>query len=98
MIIVYYTDENGKIVNHYRDDHASLAEAKERAEEYSACNPLHLTVHVVEVEDDGLTAYLFKKEEALRIEYDKEITRDITSNLLKTLEELKALLVKNTEG
>lgn len=61
MYIIYYKDSTGKITGHENSDGGlTLAELKARAKDFNT-RKTGPTVHIAEVADNSLDAYLFRK-------------------------------------
>lgn len=86
MIICYYT-ENGKIYNCHTNRDKPYDELKSMADEWNSTEKTN-KVHIVEVSDDSLTAYLMTKV-IERKTYDDESISEIRN----TLDELDNMIV-----
>lgn len=63
-VIAYYRNKEGKIFNHHDSRGKTLEEMEKLAEEFNRHSGKHgQTVRIEAVEDDSLTAYLFRKAE-----------------------------------
>lgn len=75
IVIAYYRDKEGKIVGHHDSRGKTLEEMKKLAEAFNRDSEKNgRTGYLEEVEDDSLTAYLFRKEQE-RKKYDKGTLR-----------------------
>lgn len=91
MIIIYYTDKDGKITHHQATPQdLTLEELKDRAQDFNRERTDGKAAHVVETADDGLTAYLFRKA-AERKKWDKQAMDDAISSIEDALDTVRCL-------
>lgn len=92
MIIVFYrSKETGNIVHvHGPRDGQTMADLEPLAETYNANPQNHRTAEVVEVADDSLEAYLYRRRNE-RMKTDKETLRDAVEAIEHALYCVKAL-------
>lgn len=86
MIICYYTKENGKIYNCHTNNGKSYDELKTMSDDFNIKSKTS-KVHIVEVEDDGLTAYLME-----RFLERKKYSNESLSEIRNTLNELDDMI------
>ena len=89
MIISYYTDKDGKIVNSHSCHEHTLQEIESMAETYNRSTDKR-KAHVIEVADDSLTAYLLWALERKKIEY--ESLREAIIDIENALDAVSGLL------
>ena len=65
MVIVYYRNQEGKIIRHHdmRNANYDVWTLAKMAKNYNENESTRDTAHVIEVPEDSVTAYLFKKVE-----------------------------------
>ncbi len=92
MIIIYYRDKDGKIMNsHGNTAEKTLDELKEMAEIFNRdSGRTKRTAYIAEVEDDSITAYLFQKA-AERKKWDSEALQDAISSIEDALDAVRGL-------
>ncbi len=94
MIIIYYKDHTGKIVLHHGSvGPKTFEELVEGAALYNRDSKrTGKTAHVVEVEDDSLTAYLFSKANE-RKKYNEDEIQCAIDSIEDALEAVRGLIV-----
>lgn len=95
MIIIYYRDESGTIVNHHGPaESQTLEELQELVLEYNKKSEerktRRRTAFVEEVADDSLTAYLFARA-AERRKWDNEAVQQAINAIEDALECVRGL-------
>lgn len=91
MIIVYYTDQNGKIVRHHATpDDWTLETAQERIDQFNSEQGHKTTAHALQAEDGSIEAYLFQKAQE-RAKWDKDAMRNAISAIEDALDEVRGL-------
>lgn len=91
MVIIYYTDKDGKITHHQeKPKELTLEVVQERVQEFNGERTDGKAAHVVEAADDGLTAYLFQKA-AERKQCDKKMVQDAIDSLEEALDFVRSL-------
>lgn len=93
MLIIYYTDSTGKIVHHHGNiNEMTLAKLEKAAEEFNQRGSGR-TAHIVDAEEDSLTAYLFQKA-AERAEWNAEELQNAVNNIEDALDAVRELFKK----
>ena len=94
MILIYYRDKDGAIFRHHAPpgEGLTLDQLQEMVQEYNKGKGKErdLTAYVVELEDDGLPAYLARKA-AERKKFEKEIVQDAISSIEDALDSVRSL-------
>lgn len=91
MILVYYRRKDGTIrYEHKYPDDKGIDAAKEAAIRYNAEKAGEDTAYVVEYEDTGIEAYLYRKTVEKK-HHDKEIVQDLISALSEAMDAARCL-------
>lgn len=90
MKIVYYTDKEGKIVGCNEVKNMTDEKICEAVRIYNRKPDCKNTACVVEIEDDSLTAYLFREKDK-RKQWDEQIVDDAISSLENALDFVRSL-------
>ena len=94
MLLIYYRDKDGAICKHHAPPEALATPEKvrEAAKAYNEGKGKEkgYTAYVLELEDDGLTAYLARKTYERR-KFDKEVIEDAVSSIDDALEAVRGL-------
>lgn len=91
MIIIYYTDKDGKIVSHHKaNEEMTPEQIGDAVREFNRCNKNGKTAHIFDAPDDGLTAYLHQKA-VERKQWDKKTVQDAIDSLEEALDFVRSL-------
>ena len=91
MIIIYYQDKDGKIINVQKGEGHTLPEFEGLAQGYNHGSKDGKTAHVIEVKDDSLTAYLFGKA-MQRKKWDYDTVQEAANAIENALDSVRGLL------
>lgn len=91
MLIVYYTDKTGKIVNCHDGKGATLQELNALTDKYNQASKNGKAAHAVEAEDGSLTAYLFNKATEQK-KWDEDTVREAITDIQNALDAVQGLL------
>lgn len=92
MRIIYYTDKDGRIVHHHAPPESMSPQETDEAVRAYNLEPGHdRTAHVQDAENDGLTAYLFRKTAEKR-QLDKQAVQDAIDSLEDALDTVRGLM------